>query len=352
MRILHLLDPAHCGDEGLLCAADLIERPGAEHECWLLGSERDERRAWSLGIPTTTRVHPRARHGALSGLRRLWHDRRDHGGPDVVQCYSPSALGLARSVFDVARVAVLARPPLDARSLRRASDDDPGREVIAAFDEPTRRSIGAGSRLVDPPAFGPGGPVAVDRRSLRASLGLAPTDIALAWLADPPGAIDAMHVAYCGGVLMAAGHRTVSLLRRGARQERRGAAYLRAHGRRWGMLLADCSLPELIGAADACVVDVSPGATCGPVAASLALSMGVPIGAARGTFLTEPGSEWPVQPAISGAPGRIAVPIAAILEVPSLRANLTSAGRAWGDRTGFGRAMSDLWAEAALVGTG
>lgn len=378
MRILHLLDPAHCGDEGLLCAAGLMRGSGAyptHHEAWLLGGEHDERRAWSLGIPTTDRIHPRAHADALPGLRRLWAARRAASAPDIVQCYSLHALRLARAVFGVARVALITRPPLDARTFTPASDLElaSGREVIAAFDEATRRSlaplVGVGGhqdaarwlptiRLLEPPAFGHGGPVAVDRAAIRESLGLDPADVAIAWLADPPAAIDAAHVAYSGAVLHATGHRAVSLVRRGARDERRAAAYLRTHARRWGMLLVDCSLPELLGAADVCVVETSPAAAthprltpCGPVAASLALSMGVPIAAARGTFLTEAGSDWPAQPAISGAPGRIAVPIAAILEVASLRIGLASAARAWCDRAraldAFGTTLYDLWAEVA-----
>jgi hypothetical protein len=381
MRILHLVDPATCGDEGILaCAAAIAPGPApaypTTHDVWIIGDEHAERRAWSLGISSTSRIHPRGatsgRREFLGGLRRLWSARRESFVPHIVQCYSLDTFRAARACFggpaSPARIAVLPRSPIGPARHQPASDLDlaSGREVIATFDDADRHRLAPlighpddaarwlpTIRLLDPPAFQPGGPIELDRTTIRESLGLDPADVALAWLADPPAAIDAMHAAYSSGVLHAAGHGTVSLVRHGSRQERRSAAYIRTHSRRWGMLLVDLSLPELLAAADVCVIeaDAQAASTCGPIAASLALSMNVPIAAGLRTFATRSESPWPAQPAISPAPGRIAVPIAAILEVESLRVGLASAARAWSDaaraRDGFRSTLHDLWAECA-----
>jgi hypothetical protein len=257
-----------------------------------------------------------------------------------------------------------------------AIDSATGRgETICALDPRTRRAIapligapddalrwGPAIRLLEPPAFSPGGPIALDRADVRARLGLEPADVVLVLLADPPGAADAQAMMFAAGVLHALGHRVVCLIRRGARQERRAAAYLRAHAHRWGLILADLSLPELIAAGDVGVVDrvhlaaEADSPTCGPLAVGLALSMGLPIAAAPDLFLADPsaaGEAWPVRQALSRSPGRVAVPLADILESRALRVDLAAAGGGWCERAlgrdGFRSALTGVWAEAAGV---
>ena len=369
MRILHLLDPASCADEGLLaCAAALAI--DADHECWLIASGPDERRAWELGIHSTDRVTPRPRpmlirDPTVAALKHL-HAARPANAPDLIQCWSPGALHLARRVFGAcpgapARCAVALRPPT-RRQLSTPADSDlaTGREVAVAFDEPTRAALApllsrAGPadaarwrptiRLLHPPAFAPGGPIALDRAALRASLNIAPSDTVVCLLADPPALGDAARMTFAAGVVLAAGHRTVSLIRRDTINDRRAARYTRAHSRRWGLILADLSLPELLGASDIALIDAPSGVpTCGPVAASLALSMAVPIVTFPGVL---PG--WPVLRAPSDALGRIAVPIVELLESPHLRADLAARARSWSDHArasnAFPETLAAIWRE-------
>jgi hypothetical protein len=382
-HVLHLLDPANCGDEGLLaCAAAMRGMADVRHHAWIVGTEADERRCWSLGIITTDRVIPRRCAGPLrdettTALRRLLAACRTHQSldPELVQCWSLDALHLARRVFGTgaespARCAVVARPPEAAqRSTPSDSDLATGREVIAAYDHATRRAVaplmsGAGEdeagrwlptiRMLAAPAFEPGGPVAVDRAAVRRSLGVKPEETIVSLLADPPGAGDAQRMVFAMGVLNAIGHRTVSLVRSGARQDRRAAAYLAAHSRRWGLVLADLSLAEAIGASDVCVVDHVPDEhgialpTCGPVGASLALAMGVPI-------VTFPGvlAGWPVLAARSASLGSVSGPIRELLENPRVRVEHAAGVRGWCDRAraaqGFERTLAAIWAEQLNV---
>lgn len=383
MRVLHLLDPADCADEGLLaCAEAMCTIPGAQHHAWIVGSEADEQRCWSLGILTTDRVPPRrslvpGRDPDIIGLRRLRVAREQAGSPtpDLVQCWSLEALHLARAVFGSgpgapARCAVVARPPrTPQRSLPSDSDLATGREVLIAYDNPTRRALapllardGASQadrwlptiRLIDPPAFEPGGPVTLDRTALRHSLGLKPEEIVIALLADPPSRADAHRISFALGVLRAVGHRTVLLLRKGATLERRAAAYVAAHSRRWGLTIADLSLAQLAIAADIAIVDDAPSPdgtttpTCGPVAAALATSMALPI-------ITFPGvlPGWPGLAAPSTSLGRLAVPLSSYLENPRIRTDFAASARSFCDRAraagSFQHTLAAIWREQLNV---
>lgn len=382
MHILHLLDPAHCGDEGLLAChhlaqsvhdpADLLPPP--RHECWLIGSHDDERRAWSFCIPTADRIHPRRFDGARVGLTRLLRARNIN--PDIVHCWSLPTLLLARAAFgddDSApmRIAIFPNVPagLEPGYASAIDGGERAREIVCTLDEPARQSLAPilgvslienrwapPLRLLEPPAFKPGGPLPTDREALRAALGLTPADSVVAALADPPDSLDAMNAAFAGGVLNAIGHRTVFLLRRGGHHERRGAAYTRAHGRRWGSILADLSLHELLAAADIAVVDHAHGSrglpACGPIAINLAISMGIPIASAPGLFTAlraSSGQAWPIRIGNSAASGRIAVPLADLLGNPALRIQLAAEARTFADtaraRNGFRTGIARLWEE-------
>lgn len=382
MRVLHLLDPAHCADEGLLaCAASTRTITGAKHHAWIIGAEADELRCWSLGILTTDRVSPRTalpctRDPTVLAIKRLRAARERAGAPapDLIQCWSLDALHIARAVFGTgpgapARCAVIARPPRAApRSRPSNSDLATGREVLLAYDHSTRRALapllsrpGAATadrwlpaiRHIAPPAFDHGGPVALDQAALRNALGLDPRDIAIALLADPPSLADAQRACFALGVLRAVGHRTVLLLRRGARHDRRAAAYLAAHSRRWGLVMAELSLAQLTTAADLTIIDsiptsIGPNPTCGAVGASLALSAGLPIFTFPGVL---PG--WPVLAARSSSLGRIALPISNYLENLQIRLDFAAAARAFCDCSraagAFQSTLAAVWREQLNV---
>jgi hypothetical protein len=374
MHILHLLDPALCGDEGMLACHNLTVDPHPEthHEFYLLGSAADERRAWSLGIPTTDRIHPRTLGSNAPALRRLI--RSHNVRPDVVQCWSLNAFELAREVFDPypggpARVAVICNPPRDAHTSQL--DRPAAGETICALDLHTRATLAhmmsippdenrwaPAIHLLEPPAFTV---TLANRQSIRDSLDLDPTDIAIAPLADLPSTLDAMSAIFTAGVLHALGHRAVFLIRRGAQQERRAANYLRNHAQRWGMILCDLSLPDFLAAADIALVERAhssaqhPTPTCGPIAVSLALSMGIPVASTRHTFTSghsAPGEPWPVLVSNAKGLGRTAVPLADLLANPALRTDLLKAAGAWCHRArvrnSFRQALNNIWQELPI----
>ncbi len=383
MRILHLLDPSHCADEGLLaCAAAHRSITSARHHTWIIGTQADEDRCWSHGLLTTDRVLPRrslplTRDPVVLAIRRLRGARERAGAltPDLIQCWSLDAMHIARAAFGTgpgspARCAVIARPPI-APQRSHASDSDlaTGREVLLAYDHATRTALAPllsrhGNdaadrwlptiRLISPPAFERGGPITMDRVALRASLALKPADIVISLLADPPSLADAHRLCFAIGVLRAVGHRTVLLLRRGARHDRRAVAYLTAHSRRWGMVIANLSLAQLAIAADLAVIDNIPNPdgttfpTCGPVGASLALSIGLPIATFPGVL-----PHWPVLSVPSSSLGRLAVPISNYLENPQTRLDCAASARTFCDRAraarGFETTLAAVWREQLNV---
>ena len=388
VRVLHILDPASCGDEGVLACAwamlgsERAGEPGFEHDVWIVGDGAAERRAWSLGIASTDRISPRAgtcSRGTTGLLRRLREDRYPRAMPSIVQCWSLSALELARRVFGggpgaPARVAVLARFPTPdefpaaKKILAGASHSDlaTGREVLAAIHPRVRASIGAmmgdaaepdrwlhAVRLIDPPV--PSLSQRPDASAIRAALEIDATEKVVGLLADPPSAADAHRFAFASGVVFAAGRPITVLIRRGATHERRGAAFIRAHSRRWGMVLADLSLPELVAASDVLFVDSPPNAShpsAGPTAIALAHAMVVPIVAFPGYFTP---SDGPILLSPSESLGRIAVPIVELLESGATRAAQAAAARAWLNeaiaRDGFRSTLHEVWYEVSHTPT-
>jgi len=391
MLIRHVLDPAACGDEGLLCCADAMgirEAEGTDirHECVLIGDSAAERRAWGFDIRTTDRVTPRRIAGRSPLLRSICRldaarSSRSEQRPDIIQSWSLDAASLARSLYPSgpdapARVAVIPRTPLDRPTRDAAPDSDlaTGREIFAALDDTARGAIAplislAGSREADrwlptirslePPIFDRalGASVFPPRSETRAALGLAPNETVIGVLADPPRAADAERAMFTAGVLFAAGRRSTWLIRRGARHERRAAEYLRSHAHRWGMALADITLPELIAASDLCVIDAVPQhdglplATCGPTAIAVTLAAGIPVVASPGA--ASPRDQMPIAFASIPALGRTAVPIALLLESSAARSDLAAAARTWvaqaRARNGFASTLASIWLEAANI---
>lgn len=392
MRVLHLIDPALCGDEGVLaCAAAMgiagEDRP-AEHAAWIVGNDADERRAWALGVDSTDRVGGGWEAGAVRGLRRLREARYGDGGPDIVQCWSARGLMLARRVFGTGdgspvRVAVIGREQVGDRADDSWGGSDAalatGREVIVTLDLATRAAIAPriaravdaarwhhAIRVIEPPVFASEFAGRGNREEVRATLGIEGGEVVVGVLADPPAALDAHRMAFAAGVVYAAGHRAVWIIRRGARDERRAVDYQRKFERRFGLVLADMTLPQLVAASDVCVADgkgINPGSlspiaddgpSCGVTALSLAVSAGVPVVAFPGVArATASGETWPVLAGKVKSLTRAADPIARMIEDPALRLDLAAAMRGWNDRArardGFRRVLREIWLEAANV---
>jgi hypothetical protein len=379
MRVLHLLDPAHAGDEGALACAAALTIAGAGHEVWTVGDAHAERRAWALGIPSVVRIPerrgPLAPAAATARLLRSLLRRHDVR-PDIVQCYSLPMLALARRAVGERtppRVGVVPHRPIpragrgahavaaDLEWATTAVLEAGARDILAprSLSAIGRSRQADDLRVLEPPCFPPGGPPGVGRQAVRERLGLEPTDTAVGLLADPPWAGDAYRIAFALGLAKALTHRGVAVVRRGAAQERRAARFVRSQARRWNIVLADLTLPELVAASDVLVLDAAgaPGAarpSAGPTALSLAASMGVPVACAVGA---EPTPGRAAHPPLLHAPspvlGRVALPVVHWLERPDLRVAHAAALRAWAAsaraRDAYRRTLHALWLEAANV---
>lgn len=309
MRVLHLIDLRERSDEAVMaCRAASIHAPG-RHRIVAVGSFRDVGIAREAGLPIDAAAPPVGPWPELScrRLRRLINDRdgRDATRPwaDVVQCWSPSMLALARlssGQRTPPRVGALLRPPVQPvegiRSARMrfgmlyATLFAPDRFTRSSWAEPASarrggRLLEQNIRLLDPSTAvnGHGG---AQRAAARAELELEDDDIAVVLLADPPSAADGARFAFLLGLLFTTGVRVVGLMRHGATHHRRACRFVRMHGRRWGLVCSHHSSDVLLAAADAAVWDVGDAerggiVSAGAVSIGRALARGVPVAAAR-----------------------------------------------------------------------
>lgn len=386
MRIVHLLDPAYCGDEGVLACAATLGIPRTSQSVWIIGDSAAEQRAWALGIPSTDRVNPRRDwRGRLDplacakGVRRLAAARfGEAGAPDIVCCWSVQGLALARAAIGRRRpwrVGVMTRPPIGdvdsgplgriaAYGLHDATVVALGRRIADAYGHAASVRRGGillrdNIREIEPPVFPHGGIADFDRAQTRARLGLEHNDVVLGMLADPPETGDAMRLIFNVGLLYTMGQQLVGLAPRGVRNHRRAARFVRAHGRRWGLCIADAPITEIIVASDVCLIDAVPMhhgivASVGPTAMSLAMAMGVPtVAMPRAMLHTAEEFPPPVPLAGSDDPNRIAVPVLRLLEDSAARNDLAAAQRSWCDRTrardGFRTTLAAIFREVANV---
>lgn len=372
MRIVHLLDPEYCGEEGILACSRAITIPDIRHSVWIIGDSASERRVNALGITTPDRVNTRrdwlGRADPLAcsrGVRKLAAARFSSDGvPDIICCWSVQGLALARAAIGRRRpwrVGVLTRPPigdLDAGSLRRTAEYGLHDATAVALSRSIADAYaGAVSvrrggillrdniREIEPPAFPHGGPADWHRNAVRTRLGLEESDVVLGLLADPAGAGDAVRLIFNVGLCYTMGRRLVGLVPKHASNTRRASRFVRAHGRRWGLCVADAPITDIIAASDLCAVDAAPQShgivtSSGPTAISLAMAMGVPVVAMPRAVLRR-GDEFPppIPLAASDDPNRLTIPTLRLLEDAGKRAEVAAEQRAWCDRA---RARDDF----------
>lgn len=387
LRILHLLDP-HDGEEPALACRAALSIEGVSHDLWLVTDSAGEQRARQLGLATTDRVP--TRRGTLGpiarGMRRLLQNRYDDLGlptPDLVQCWSVRMLGIARAAFGkraIPRCCVLTRTPLPPatlpitgkwfaqRSIERALDDT----TLLALDPTIREawapaaSIGRGGlrmldniRLCEPPVITPPpehSPHAPARDEARAALGLKSDEVAIALLADPPAAADAVRFAFLVGLIHCAGIRVVAITRPGTRGSRRSARFVAGHSRRWGLIETDHPLPNMLAAADIAVWDVGEDGvpSSGPLSIRAAMAAGVPIAAAwRPMAARALGAAASDCLAASDTPQLVAGRMHALAQDATLRARVGEQCRRIAiesaQRDDFRRTLLALWQERANV---
>ncbi|MBY0310865.1 MAG: hypothetical protein K2W85_02225 [Phycisphaerales bacterium] len=372
--ILHLVDPADSGDEGLICCAAAIDGvSGCTQRVLIIGNAEDERRARALGIDTRDRV-PKCSSVWLTSAR-VRSVISAHSGPrrrkiDVLQCWSLSALSLAaRAAPHRSRIGIFTGVPGDdlgdaAAALSGATlctMDIRGRATLARACSEDRDASAALARvrMIPPPVALPSAPLA-SRESVRRALGIEPGQTVVSLLADPPGSGDARRVCFALGLNHVLGTNTVALVRRGARQARRATRFNRLNARRWDMISATISIAELIAASDVCVVDTddehSGLPSCGPTSVALALAHGVLVaGSAGGVPQLHGIQPMPVlmPSGLRTGSGGLAMPIEQLLRDESTRVAQAHAARSWIEaeraRGGFAMVLSGLWSEVTRV---
>lgn len=261
LRILHLLDPA-AGEDPILACSLALRTPGFDHHVWAIGARAAARRAAAAGVtPHRTLAAPAQRPTlAWPAARAMAADlRRAGAAPDVVHCWSFSTLTLARLAFGprLPKVVFASSGPAATPRWSRPQLAD-GPLVVTTARGIWRRwiaDVSLDARLLPLPLHTA---TPADRRAdLRAHLGIdaaAPRPaLVIALLADPPTAADARAFAFMLGLLHLAGGgdtRVIGVVPRGVGQGRRGARFVRAHGRRWGLVEWDGPMSALAPAAD------------------------------------------------------------------------------------------------------
>lgn len=328
-RVLHLLDLS-AGEEPTLACRAALEIPGFTHELWTIGPASAAEGAWP-GLASHPRLTPPLGSPLLAwrASRALARDRRRrNAAPDLVQCWSPSAYTLARATFGRYTPAVVlaatdpthrtvdeASPSWSAGSLGRTA---PTTAVLRLSHWEAWLHVGAGDvRLLPPPVPSPPDPSAdvPPRRELRRLLGIdAAGDaraVAVALLADPASTGDARRFSFIMGLMHTVGRRVVGVVPRGCGLLRPAARFVRAHGRRWGLVESPLPMAEIAHAIDAATW---PGRHGGAALAAAYAAAGVPVVCADGA--SEVGA------AVAHLPGAVPPIAARDAELRSIAASL------------------------------
>lgn len=352
VRIVHLVDPV-AGEDALLACREALATPGFDHRVWLIGTRHSADLALSLGIAPEAVLTPPTRRPLLA-----WRAARSLAGalretdaaPDLVHCWSFSTLSLARAVFGLRLPKVVYAPhgPQGVPGWRRVQLSD-GPLVVTTRRDHWREwiaDVSLDARLLSPPLSSPAS--VADRAALRSRLGLGADDptLVIALLTDPPAAADARAFAFMLGLLHLAGARVMGVTPRGAGQLRRAARFVRAHGRRWGLIEWSGPMSTLAPAADLAMWCPPTGA--GLVAASFA-RLGVPtvVPAGEGAeLLARSGGE--VLEALGPSVPQLAAALLPTVErLTASPRTPAPAGNDPGSVQAFRTVLADVWAEAA-----
>ncbi|MFM9994403.1 MAG: glycosyltransferase [Phycisphaerales bacterium] len=298
MRVLHLIDdPApHPGvvgrADGVLHACRLLHGlDGHDHGVCIVGNRDLAEEAERVGLNVAARVPATLRVPwmAWRALRRVVRHGRP---PDVVHCWSPATLLLARLAVGAGAprcAALLDPPPPDADARRRAAARCAGALVAAcnpaAREEWVSAGIDEGRVVVASPPVTPGEVEVTRRGAIRRRLGLSPVETAVLLVGDHPHA-DGVRFVFLLGLLGVAGVRFTGVLPRGARQFDRGVRYSTNGARHNRLIVSDLSESRLLPGMDAAVIDgggIGPTSALAPRPAASALpiarahAVGVPV---------------------------------------------------------------------------
>ncbi|MGH7130364.1 MAG: hypothetical protein ACREJO_00245 [Phycisphaerales bacterium] len=300
-RVVHLLDPAICGAEGVLACGSCLTMSSVEQHVWLIGGTEDAKLTHSLGVPAADRVAMAAglTETAAWNLRALARSRLNEAdvADTVIQCWSLAGLGLARLAFGDRhrRTALFVHGPdagwRTALGRRRRRFAMKGATALAMTEELAIAWRAADVKItgtVDiPPLSTPW--LAGDREAVRAELRVRPDEIAVLMLADPPGAGDARDAVALLGMMRFAGPRLVGLFDRRATGFARAARFNQRFGRHWDMIAFRGSPLHAMAAADVVLWDSHQTRSRqrtgmvagGAILAQAACTAGIPVVAAR-----------------------------------------------------------------------
>jgi hypothetical protein len=315
-RVLHLVMPSACDDDGLLaCAAVLAGERRFEHDVLVIGNASDERRAASLGPAIVDRVLATsmpsfASRGHLgdgwAAARRAaaWLGDREASRQrvSIVQAWCSQSLKLAMKLRSSARLdAPVVLALTSAAQARAAAQDDSARAIgcgasglpargatVVARSEAIARTLLTNLAPAEAAELGqrvrvlPFASTAHRRRTIaerqraRAVMGLSPQQPVILWWSSSLTSEHACLFAFTLGLAFTTGHTSIGVVRRGVPDLSRASRFVRDHGSRWGLIATDASFAEAVSIADACVLDVCGGGGDGvdaPVSARAAAPM-------------------------------------------------------------------------------
>jgi len=233
VRILHVV---HGCDErpgdghdpgGLACRAAVDAWPEHEHAVCLVGGTGAAARALALGLTPTIRVSP-VLGQALRGAGRLERLARRMPRPDLVQCWNPGLVAMARRAL--------------------------GPRMPIAVATPVALELGSTSGAARGPSA-----KEHERRTLRAALGVPESVPLVGLLSDAPASADGESFAGVLSLSDASGLTVCGVAPRGGVSLGRVRRFRRDSGFRYSLVLTDTPVWRWLAACDAMVLAQRPG---------------------------------------------------------------------------------------------
>ncbi|MGD9688741.1 MAG: hypothetical protein AB7K52_02730 [Phycisphaerales bacterium] len=294
---LHVIDPFTAGEGALLAAAVATRSSHARHRAWILGSSSDLRHARRAGLPDPVGV-TFSLGAPMTALRSIWRLRQAlPAPPETIIAWSPLSLSLALAAW---RSPVAPRAPISFVGIMPVGPAAAGRGFLArrrlalalrrativplgdALQSAWSAAVGVGVTALPTPVA-PLGISPDSRRALRDELRIAPDELAVLLLSDPPSHADGRHFTQSIGMARLCDLPVVGMMHRDVPDWPRALTFVRTHCHEWDMLRIDGPLSLALHAADLCVWDPadrpgSPGASAqGPVLALAAAAAGIPV---------------------------------------------------------------------------
>lgn len=352
-RVLHLIQPwqppffgaarepsaDRCDTAALACRAALRESALFDHTVLLIGGTLAAERARSLGLLRFDRLAPPL--GRLSLAARALRSFMIARGPfDIVHLWGESIARIepwradprAITATDLTLGQVRLLPGMDFRTSGITRTLPP-----ASLTARTEKQL------------------ALRRDATRAELGLQPTDVALAILADPPDMGEIARFAYLLSVLHTADVRMVGVVNSHGREERRGLSPQREALIGGRVIVTDHPMCNLLEACDVAVFGVGTRLSAAPQEATwrsrslarIALDLGVLVVNATPGLVPAELERFLLSP--SAHPATIARTLTRVWESPDMLASIRTLSRSLASTNAaasIGRTLEATWCDA------